>query len=1475
MATILNNGQPVTTEKQLNDAIVQAHNEAANSGPFEIDLGGNISLTTGLEAINLQSGVTLDIEGNGHTLDGGGTQRGLFVYAGTVDINNLAINHMQALGGDGGFGAGGGGAGLGGGLFVGANVPGDLGNVTLTNVTFANDKATGGNGGKGGIGYFGGGGGGGLGGAGGGAVGVQGGVSLGRGGGGGGGLGAGGGFGAFDFTGGNGGTGVLPGGSSGGKGGNNARDYHGGSGGGGGGGGGGGAGGVASTAPGLPATTLGAGGGGGGGVGGRGGGGGTPDVGGVGGDGGYGGGGGGGGTGTTGLVIGGGPGGNGSFGGGGGGGGTDSDTGTYGHGGRGGFGGGGGGGNSSGVSGGTPGFGGGPGASGSNGRGGGGLGAGGDIFVQAGASLTIGGSGSVGVGTVNGGTGGPNPQVGFGKGFANGIYLQGNGNTLTFTPSGTLTVAGVIGDDTGSAAAASYGGAQGYNEGSVGILVNGAGTLDLTGHNTYSGATTISAGTLELGSGGSIARNVTFTAAGSTLQFDTGTNQLGGAIIGAVGGDTIDLRFQSFASSNKLVWQQNTGTLSLFNGSTTLATLTLAGQYTNSNFIEVSDGFGVTPGTLIKVHTPINATDAAPVVTTPNGTSFTVSYNAPVAASTFFTASDADTDSIDQYDFWDNGSAGGTWLLNGIALKLGTDNFVNAAQLSQVTYRGGAGTETIWERASDGIQFGAWTSVNATDTAPVVTALNANVTLSHNTPVAATTLFTAADADTDSIVQYDFWDNGSAGSAGGTWLLNGNAMLLGRDNFISASQLSQVTYRGGAGTETIWERASDGIQFGAWTSVNATDTAPVVTALNANVTLSHNTPVAATTLFTAADADTDSIVQYDFWDTGSAGGHWLLNGVALPNNQENLVPASQLSQVTYQAGGGTETIYERASDGIQFGAWTSVNATDTAPVVTAIHTTVSGASNLTFAPSNLFTVSETDGDSIAQYDLWSTGGGGGDWLLNGLPLSINNDNFVTPAQLSQVVYRAGNSTDTIWMRASDGAQFGAWSQALTVTDMPVVTPNSNAVIARNGQTFAASSLFSAQDGDGDTITQYDLVSTAIGGGEWMLNGVPLPDNHENFVSSLAGVTYKAGPGQDSLVVRASDGTQFGEFTSWTVNSLPIALFTNGSDTVNFNALTPDQAAEVAAGADLYHGLGGSDTVTLPDIANYNESVGNGKTLGWVAGTTFIAGDTAAPTYTITGGNGPDIIQLGAGIDTVYGSPGNDVIMGGTGQDTFDYQNGKYANFSGPFGTWPAMTQTITGGHSSFQTDASKPNIIKLPGSANDYQFNVLFNSGDTFSGTQTSIGPVSGAPAYVINTTGVEKADFADPINNEVALADNNIAVEMLQLAAEVYGPQLNSLGIRDPLAWEKPSGTNTGAKVAIAAQSRGWHPVSAMELGMAPADFGQFGTLEYSFVGGQYQAIDTKFSPNLLMLSRKQMLWCSPGWCTILFPARTNAPSQ
>ena len=116
----------VSTIAELNAAIITADGEATGEGSFEIDLkaGADIELTNALEAINLKAGVTLDIEGDGATLDGWNetthssySERGLFVYSGDVSINNLTIQDTNAIGGNGGT-AGGGGAGLGGGLFV-------------------------------------------------------------------------------------------------------------------------------------------------------------------------------------------------------------------------------------------------------------------------------------------------------------------------------------------------------------------------------------------------------------------------------------------------------------------------------------------------------------------------------------------------------------------------------------------------------------------------------------------------------------------------------------------------------------------------------------------------------------------------------------------------------------------------------------------------------------------------------------------------------------------------------------------------------------------------------------------------------------------------------------------------------------------------------------------------------------------------------------------------------------------------------------------------------------------------------------------------------------------------------------------------------------------------------------------------------------------------------------------------------------
>src|SRR6478735_12138931 len=116
----------------------------------------------------------------------------------------------------------------------------------------------------------------------------------------------------------------------------------------------------------------------------------------------------------------------------------------------------------------------------------------------------------------------------------------------------------------------------------------------------------------------------------------------------------------------------------------------------------------------------------------------------------------------------------------------------------------------------------------------------------------------------------------------------------------------------------------------------------------------------------------------------------------------------------------------------------------------------------------------------------------------------------------------------------------------------------------------------------------------------------------------------------------------------------------------------------------------------------------------------------------------------------------------------------------------------------------------------------------------TSATEIDGANAAL---AAEEEGLFSSEFSN-VALAGNNVSLEMLQLATEVYGPDRADFFSHDPLVWENPSGNNTGAKVALAPQTRGWHPVASSELGMPSED--QSNPLKYSFVGGQYQAIDT-----------------------------------
>jgi hypothetical protein len=140
--------------------------------------------------------------------------------------------------------------------------------------------------------------------------------------------------------------------------------------------------------------------------------------------------------------------------------------------------------------------------------------------------------------------------------------------------------------------------------------------------------------------------------------------------------------------------------------------------------------------------------------------------------------------------------------------------------------------------------------------------------------------------------------------------------------------------------------------------------------------------------------------------------------------------------------------------------------------------------------------------------------------------------------LAQTTYQSGSGSDQLSIRANDGTLWSAW-QTATVTapldQAPVVTA-SNKTVTHN-QSIAASSLFTATDPEGDTITTYAL-KDVTGNGHFVVNGVVQATNVEIDLTAaqLAQTTYQSGSGSDQLSIRANDGTLWSAWQSVTVTA---------------------------------------------------------------------------------------------------------------------------------------------------------------------------------------------------------------------------------------------------------------------------------------------------------------------------------------------------
>jgi hypothetical protein len=207
---------------------------------------------------------------------------------------------------------------------------------------------------------------------------------------------------------------------------------------------------------------------------------------------------------------------------------------------------------------------------------------------------------------------------------------------------------------------------------------------------------------------------------------------------------------------------------------------------------------------------------------------------------------------------------------------------------------------------------------------PTVTASSVNASASQS--FKASLLFSASDLDGTSILSYEVEDE-STGTSHGFWTLNGVVEPNGTIFTVTSAQLSELSFTAGSAsapvTDILQVAASDAagvgssVSFNVIAAANAPTAAPTVTA--PNETVLPESDLAASSMFTGTASGNLTIKSYEVEDMTSNSGSWIFNGVAEPANQVIDVTEAQLSELSFQAGFGTDTLMVRANDGNQWG----------------------------------------------------------------------------------------------------------------------------------------------------------------------------------------------------------------------------------------------------------------------------------------------------------------------------------------------------------------------------------------------------------------------------------------------------------------------------------------------------------------------------------------------------------------------------
>lgn len=525
------------------------------------------------------------------------------------------------------------------------------------------------------------------------------------------------------------------------------------------------------------------------------------------------------------------------------------------------------------------------------------------------------------------------------------------------------------------------------------------------------------------------------------------------------------------------------------------------------------------------------------------------------------------------------------------------------------------------------------------DNAPVVAA-NA-LSLETGESVLASTTITASDADGNDLT-YIVWDAGKTNGSG-YFELSGQALSSGTSHTLTSSEFASLNIVGGSseGTENLWVKVSDGTFSTSWSSFALTTTpaggtndyAPTLTV--SSTSIQTNASILASSVITAADADGNALT-YTVWDSGSDNnsGYFELGGQALSAGSGHNLTEAEFASLNIVGGSseGSETLWAKVSDGTHFTSWSSFSLTTTAggggggggggsvndyaPTVSSSDTSLqSGTSVLA---SSIISASDADGNTLT-YTVWDSGktNGSGYFELGGQELTSGTGHVLTEAEFASLNIVAGSSelSDKLWVKVSDGLHTTSWSSFYLTTTTgggggggstndysPTISAADTSV--QSGSSILASSVISAADADGNTLTYtvWDAGKTN-GSGYFELGGQELASGQGHILTEAEFASLNIVGGSniatEILWVRVSDGVNKTAWESFslttTSNMQPLSmnaediLYLDSEEQDALNMLgAGDNAVEAQQGTDSSQNLSDSllySSETIDDMSN--------------------------------------------------------------------------------------------------------------------------------------------------------------------------------------------------------------------------------------------------------------------------------------------------